>query len=224
MSTRSRSRVAAWLVLAGVLAFVVLYAVALRLYPGGTWLDRNEPASFWKNFLCDLEWEIALDGRPNPVGSRVMKLGMIVLSAAFAPLWLVLPRLFVRGEGGTVGRAVQTTGVISAIGTLAVPLTPSDRFGAWHSLAVVVAGISGLFAAVLAVVGLRRHEAQPLLAARIGIAMLVTAAFDLALYVRLVVTAGDVPLVLPVVQKIALLFTLAFMTTVALSVLRDRRT
>jgi hypothetical protein len=221
MSTRGRSRFAAWMVLACELAFVALYVVALRNYPGGTWFDRNEAGSFWKNFLCDLEWEAGLNGLPNP-GSRAMKLGMIALSVAFAPLWYILPRLFGRGDGGTLGRAVQTTGIISALGTLAVPLTPSDRFGAWHSLAVVVAGISGLFAAILAVVGLFRYERAPKPAARIGAAMLLTAAFDLALYVRLVVTKGDVPLVLPVVQKVALFLTLAFMTVVSIAVLRDR--
>ena len=223
MISRGRARLAAWAVVISAVSFAILYAVALRSYPGGTWFDRQEPASFWKNFLCDLEWEVALDGLPNPIGARAMKLGMIVLSLSFAPLWLLVPRTFVRGDGASLGRAVQRIGVVSAIATLAVPLTPSDRFGAWHSLAVVVAGISGLLAAVLAIIGLFRHEARPRIAAAIGLAMLVTAAVDLALYVRLVVTKGDVPLALPVVQKVALLLTLAFMTRIATQALVDRR-
>ena len=223
MISRGRARLAAWAVLVAEAAFVVLYAVALRTYPGGTWFDRQEPASFWKNFLCDLEWEVALDGLPNPVGARAMKLGMIALSLAFAPLWLLVPRVFARGGGVALGRAVEIAGVVSALGTLAVPLTPSDRFGAWHSLAVVVAGIAGLLAAVLGLLGLFRHEVRPKIAAAIGAGMLATAAVDLVLYVRLVVTKGDVPLALPVLQKVALVLTLSFMTWVAAAALRDAR-
>jgi len=214
----------------------VLEFVASVLYPGGTWWDAHtRGASFWQNFLCDLEWRVALDGEPNPVGSRFAQAAMLVIVLGMAPFWWLAPLLFVgdprvggdpRARGSRAAsqpaeahiglrRAVRALGLTCVAGTVAVVLMPSDRFGALHGVAVIVAGVPGLSAAVLAAIGLLLYEPRPRLGGALGAAMLAFALVDFALYVQTWLAGGPGPLVVPAAQKCALLLFLAWMVAVA---------
>jgi hypothetical protein len=213
---RFATRLACGAVTLAVGLFVALEVPAMLVYPGGTWWDRTtRGARFWENFLCDLEWSVALNGQPNPVGSRLAQAAMLVIVLAFVPFWWILPRLFERPPMPRLGRGIRALGTTSVAGMVAVALMPSERFGALHGVAVVVAGVPGLSAAVLAVAGLLRSEARPLVAAPLGAAMLGFALVDFGLYVRTLWVGGPGPLVLPVAQKCALLLLLAWMLAVA---------
>src|ERR1019366_7112935 len=80
-------------ILCGVAAFAALETAAMALYPGGTWWN---PAArghrFWQNYLCDLEWRVALNGQTNHWGSRLAQAAMLVLVLTLAPFWLPPPR------------------------------------------------------------------------------------------------------------------------------------
>ncbi len=201
-------------ILLALVVFVGLEAAAMHLYPGGTWWD---PAArghrFWQNFLCDLEWRVALDGQPNALGARVAQAAMLVLVSAFAPFWGIVPRLFVRAR--TRARAVRALGWTSVVGMAAVSLMPSERFGALHAVAVVVAGVPGLTATALATIGLLGGEPRPRIAGWLGAAVLASAAIDFLLYVHTAVRGGPGPPLLPGIQKVALTLLLAWMATVA---------
>jgi hypothetical protein len=213
-----RRPVARWGIVAAVVLFVTLELPAMALYPGGTWWDpHTQGARFWQNFLCDLEWSVALDGVPNPVGSHLAQAAMVVLVLGLLPFWWAVPR--VAGERGLLGAAVRVLGAASVAGCLAVAFMPSERFGSLHGAAVVVAALPGLTAAVLAVAILLRGEPPPRVAGPLGLAMLAAAVGDFALYVHTLLTGGPGPPVLPAAQKIALLLLLAWMLAVAL---RDR--
>ena len=202
--------------------FVLLELVAMRLYPGGTFWDRTtRGARFWRNFLCDLESPVALDGAPNAVGSRFGQAAMAILAAGLAPFWWSAPRLFV--ELRALGTAVRALGLASLGGVAAVISMPSSRFGALHGIAVIAAGVPGLTAALLAVVGLASAEPSPRVAALLGGATLAISAVDFALYVQTMRAAGPGPTLLPVAQKVALLLLLAWMLTVAWRTGRRRR-
>lgn len=180
----------------------------MALYPGGTWW---EPAAhghrFWQNFLCDLSWRTALNGQDNRTGSLLAQAAMLVLVAGFVPFWLLA------GERGAWG--VRPLGFASVLGTAAVTLMPSERFGAMHGMAVMVATTTGLVAAVLAVVGQLRSGAR--LAGWLGVAVLGAAGVDFVLYVQTFASpsGGPGPLALPAIQKVALGLLLAWMTVVA---------
>ncbi len=208
-------RTAAALLVACVAAFVALEAAATALYPGGTWWDATtQGARFWQNYLCDLEWNPALDGRPNPVGSALAQAAMLVLVAGFVPFWWIAPRLCPAYR--RLGAAVRLLGLVSVAGMVAVALMPSSRFGALHGVAVVVVGIPGLTAALAAVVGMLRSSSpgsRP--CGAVGAAMLACAVTDFALYVSTMLHGGPGPLALPAVQKVALVLLLAWMTLVA---------
>jgi hypothetical protein len=198
-----------------VAAFGGLEAAAMHLYPGGTWWDAAARGHrFWENFLCDLEWRVALNGEPNPVGSALAKTAMLLLLVALVPFWLAVPRVFPGASAGARA-AVTTPGLVSAAATVAVVLMPSDRFGALHGAMVIVAGVPGLVAAALAVRGLALREPRPRVAAGLGGAMLAAAFVDFALYVsHFAAHTNGTPLG-PALQKVALLLLLAWMVTVA---------
>jgi hypothetical protein len=111
---------------------------------------------------------------------------------------------------------VRAAGLISVAGTIAVVLMPSDRFGTLHGVAVIVAGLPGLSAAVLSVIGLLLSgDRAARVAGGIGGAMLGFAILDFVLYAWTMAHGGPGPLVLPAAQKCALLLLLLWMLAVA---------
>jgi len=192
----------------------------MHLYPGGTWWDRAARGHrFWQNYLCDLEWRVALDGRPNLLGARFAEGAMLSLIFAFVPFWWIVPRAL--ADPGAARRsawaaAVRLLGCASVAGMVAVALMPSEYFGALHGVAVVVAGVPGLTAAVLATLMLLRAEPRPRIAGWLGATMLVFALVDFALYVDTMWAGGPGPIALPAIQKVALMSLMAWMAAVAL--------
>ena len=199
-----RSRTAL-LLFAAVALFVALEAGAMALYPGGTWW---EPAArghrFWQNYLCDLSWRIALNGQDNRTGSLLAQGAMLVLVAGFVPFWVRV------GQGL---RGVRPLGFVSVVGTVAVTLMPSERFGTWHGVAVMVATVTGLGASGLAVAGQLRRGCR--LAGGLGLAVLVAAGIDFALYLETFGSGGPGSPAVPALQKVALGLLLAWMGVVA---------
>lgn len=185
----------------------------MHLYPGGTWWDRAAVGHrFWENYVCDLEWEVALGGSPNHLGARVARASVLVLVAGFVPFWLALPVLF--PERRRIGRAVRTLGLASVAGLSAVAWMPSDRAGALHAAAVIIAAVPGMAATALAVAGLLGGEPRPRIAGWTGATLLGFAAADLGLYVsHLLRHVEGTPLVV-VLEKIAVLLLLAWMLEV----------
>ena len=79
-------------VLVCLLAFVLLMAIAMALYPGGNWIDPKAPGHrFLSNFFCDLTQPVSLSGVNNRLGARVARLGMWCFAAALAGFfWLAI--------------------------------------------------------------------------------------------------------------------------------------
>ncbi len=210
----SFARLNAVAILAGVAAFVALEAMAMSLYPGGTWWDAHARGHrFWRNFLCDLEWRVALNGRPNPVGSKLAFAAMAALALGLGPFWFAAARAISSGGERTLARAVRASGAVSVGGILVVISMPSDAFGAVHGVAVIAASLLGFVAATLAIVGFIRARRRH--AACLGVATMVAAVIDLTLYASHFVTrTQDTPLT-PGVEKVALGLLLAWMVSVA---------
>ena len=158
-------------------------------------------------------WRVALNGRDNRVGSTLSQAAMLVLVGGFVPFWML--------AAGPRARAVRVLGLCSVVGTAAVTLMPSERFGSMHGVAVMVAASTGLAAAVLAAVGQLR--AGDRVAGSLGLAVLAFAGIDLVLYVRTFASGGPGPLALPALQKVALLLLLTWMGVVASRPARPRR-
>ena len=71
-------------VLLGIAVSVSLLVIAMMVYPGGSFTDKNSVGFNWtKNFISNLFQEKALNGADNP--SRIWAdVGMMVLSVSFA--------------------------------------------------------------------------------------------------------------------------------------------
>jgi hypothetical protein len=209
-----RSRIASAVVVAAVVAFWALEVPAMRLYPGGTWWDATtRGALFWQNFLCDLEWRVALDGLPNAVGSRLAQAAMLVMDLGMLPFWwLVGAQLPSRRRMGT---AIRLLGTISVSGTVAVAMLPSDHFAVPHAAAVICAGLPGLSAAVIGVVGLCKEGARGRAGALLGGAMLAAALSAFLMYASHVLLGTAGPPLVAAAQKLALLLLQGWMVATA---------
>jgi hypothetical protein len=212
------ARLNAVAILASVALFIALEGAAMWLYPGGTWWDsRAAGARFWENFLCDLEWRVALDGAPNPLGSRLAVAAMATLAVGLGAFWFAAAGVIAEGGGGRLARAVRVGGVLSMAAVLVVISMPSETFGDLHGAVVIGASLSGFVAATLAIVGLGRAGRGA--CASLGATTTAVAVFDLALYASHFIThTRDTPLT-PAAEKVALGLLLAWMVTVA--ALRD---
>ena len=201
-------------ILGSVAGFLALELPAMALYPGGTWFDATTRGyRFWENFLCDLEWRVALNGQANQ-GAPLAQAAMLVLVLGLAPFWIVVPRLL--RERARLGAAVRVLGLVAAAGTVAVALMPSDRFGRLHGAAVILSGLPGLTAAGLAVVGLLFARPRPRAEGWIGASMLVFALINFVLYASHFLFGVEGTPLVPAAQKLALGLLLTWMVSVAL--------
>jgi hypothetical protein len=204
----------------GAVALVVaLTSAAMVLYPGGTWFDRGAPEhSFFSNFLCDLLAETALNGEPNPIGSRLAFFGMMSLVIGMLPLWLMLPALM--PDRPRLGRALRRMGTLGVSVLLVVPLATSERCGAYHGLVVELAGIPNFTALLLAVVGLVQTRHRSWLVASMGVALAAAALVDFGWYSWYVCRGELGSMFVPGLQKVAAILLLAWMEVVATAVWR----
>jgi hypothetical protein len=211
----SRSvRFGAVIVLAMLVAGSTLLALAMRVYPGGTELDRNCVGhSFWFNFLCDLTGERALNGAANN-GHSLARAAMVAFSVGLCAFWLILPAEFPGHKA--IAAIIRLAGTISVAGFLTVPIAD----GSLHAVAVFTAAVPGVIAAFVGLVAtLRFVRYKLLLGAAFG--SLAAAAIDSILYAQRVMNDyRSCPPALPVFQRLTLLFVLLWAATTALRALR----
>jgi hypothetical protein len=210
---RRCDRAAPYAVLVSTGAFIGLILLAMHAYPGGNaWNPATRGHDFWLNYLCDLERQTALDGQPNDVGAAFAQSAILVQGLASLAFWRLLPAFFPLRI--VLGRATRALGFFSAAGVMGVALLPSDAFPHVHPILMVVAGGPGVAAAALGVVGLSTRAAWPGLATLGAAAVLVTGV-DLALYLRQLFVDSPTPLIVAVLERVALLLTLAWSAVVA---------
>jgi hypothetical protein len=211
----SYARLESAAIVCGIAVFVGLEGAAMALYPGGTWWDATARGHrFWQNYLCDLEWRVALNGQPNPVGSWLAQGAMLVLVLTLAPFWLATTDLFAPSDA-RAGSAVRVCGLMSVGATLAVIFMPSERFGALHGAMVILACVPGFAAAALAVRYQLRGEPRARIAAPIGAATLAVSAVDLGLYASHLLAGVEGTVAVPTLEKVALLLLLSWLLVVA---------
>ncbi len=203
------------------LGFVALSCVAMTLYPGGTWLEPARAGhAFWANFLCDLLHTQALSGADNSSGALFARLAMLAEAGALVLMWWAAPFLFPRRSN--LGKGIRILGVLSTLGTLAVVLLPSDRFGALHGVMVLLASVPGFGAAVLTVSALLESETHRVGGA-FGALALLTSLVSFVLYARTQFFGAALTVSVPASQRIATFAVVAFCVAVALRLLSPMR-
>jgi len=208
-------------VVALVMVFLAQVSLAATLYPGGTWLHRRRVGhDLWGNFLCDLTQPVALNGQPNALGARFGAAAMLTFTVALALVWQHFPPLL-QTRAPRLGRTIAVVGALGCGALVAVPCTPSLRFGRIHAAVVFVAVGSCLGALGTATHALWRHLGPDTATApRRGIARVLSVALvaalvlDAGLYAYSLAPGGRILPLLPALQRIATGISLAWMLAV----------
>jgi hypothetical membrane protein len=140
--------------------FVMLTAVAMALYPGGTILDpKTEGYRLSENFFSDLGRRHAPDGRSN-LPSMILFITAMGFSALGGVIFFVnAPRLCPQNRQWA--RAASFFGVISALSYLAIGAYPIDLYEQTHLLFVQIAFSASFFAATLYYIAMARNPIWP---------------------------------------------------------------
>ena len=113
--------------------FVLSTAVAMALYPGGTYLNKTTLGySFFSNFLSDLGTVVAWGGEPNLPAAVIFVLAEVVLVGALIAFFAALLKRLSTGAGKRWAQAGVAAGLLAAIGILIAALVPADRFLTLH--------------------------------------------------------------------------------------------
>jgi hypothetical protein len=193
-----------------LLLFCLAMALAMQAYPGGSWLHPHAYGhSFFENFWCDLLREPAYNGAPNGRSVRLATLGFAAMAGALGPFWWEVARLLPARRGAFVRGA----GLVSAFGTAAVALLPSDRFPGAHGPAVLSAGGLGFVCGCLVSAWALSHFGQARWFAASSLVLVAAAGLNLVLYVYVAYLAGHDTVVLPAAQKVATLALLVWLVS-----------
>ncbi|MBT3221792.1 MAG: hypothetical protein HN348_22160 [Proteobacteria bacterium] len=161
-------------------------AVAIALYPGGTWFDYHAVGhSFWLNFLCDLMQTEALNGEAAPVGSLFARLGTLAMFTSLAAFFVQIARLespVSRHSRLTPGHVAAGAGVVACMFGFAIPLVPSDLFRNAHLVVVVCAFVPSLVAVIASLVVCLRGPTVSWWIKGLALLTLATGALDGVLY------------------------------------------
>ncbi len=139
--TPARARARAGFLLYAAIQFVVLTAIAMVLYAGGTWFDPS--ASRYElahNFFSDLGATHAWSGRANYDSAVLFTIALATLGIAFiafAGAWRAFA--FARSRARGAGIAAQLFGTLSGACFIAVSVTPIDHALHAHNTFVVAA-------------------------------------------------------------------------------------
>jgi hypothetical protein len=212
-----RLRLGAVVVLSAMFVSVGALAVAMHIYPGGSFIRPEAPRhSFWLNFLCDLTGDRALGGGLNP-GARIARAGLGALAVSLLGFWFILPAVLPRARATAL--TIRVAGAMSAVGFALVPFAN----GVLHAVAIFAAAGPGLVASVTGFGALTRRPRDPvLLPAASG--AIVAGALDCVLYARRVADDfASCPPALPAFQRLAFLFMLVWMAATAWRVLTFAR-
>ena len=198
-------------IVASVVLFACLMGVAIAAYPGGTWMDRAADGFHpIESFVCDLLAPVALNGRDNRFGSRAAAAAMIILTAGIGLAFWHVPLLRWK-------RAVRWLGLLSMPGLVLVPISGPHHW--LHAVAVFIGGVPAMIAAGLCVLATR---SKPRLFA-VGVSMILVFAVEIAIYGEYLTRFGDPPLLLPVLQRPAVLLLMTWLLAIAMEIERARR-
>lgn len=166
----------ATLLLGAAIQFVVLTALAMVAYAGGTTADPRSPGyAFTGNFLSDLGATQAWSGAPNHASSILFGIalgGLGIAFIAFAGAWRAFA--FERGRAAAVGIGAQLFGTASGAAFLGVAVTPVNRALDLHNALVLAAfGLLLGYAACLTLVWWRNGASRGRLVASVAYLLVV---------------------------------------------------
>jgi hypothetical protein len=163
----SQARAVRWqpfsLVMIGCALFVVLTAVAMFFYPGGTYADPSASRySFFTNFFSELGLTVTRRGEPNTISAILWFVAMAMAGAGLVLFFIAFRQFFSGSRQGSVLSGLgSVVGVFSGICFVGVAFTPADVFLGAHVRFVLWAFQAFPLAAILYAVAILREPAYP---------------------------------------------------------------
>lgn len=135
---------------AGVAAAVAI-AIAMLLYPGGTFRNPSTTGySFFQNSLSDLGSTTAWGGRRNDTGALFFAGGFALAALAGIGCFAAFVRVYATSRTTRYwARAAGAAGVLSCVGLVGAALTPQNRFPAFHGRLTLMAALACPVASLL---------------------------------------------------------------------------
>ena len=151
------------LVMFGCALFVVLTAVAMWFYPGGTYADQSASGySFSTNFFSELGMTVTRSGEPNTVSAILWFVAMSLAGAGLVLFFIAFRQFFTGSRWGRVLSGLgSVVGVFSGICFVGVAFTPANLFLGAHVRFVLWAFQAFPVAAILYAVAILREPAYP---------------------------------------------------------------
>jgi hypothetical protein len=159
----------------GPAQYIILTAVAMLFYSGGTLINPLSPGYyFWGNFFSDLGRVIALSGVPNNISFVIFTITALILSVSFIPFALAITSFFKSDKKqfilAKIGSLVCIISVMFLIGTI---LTPWDIFGKSHLLFANLFNITGVLGIIFFTIAVFNNKDYPNRYAFVYIALLI---------------------------------------------------
>lgn len=201
------------LVLYGLLAHISLLAAAALAYPGGSWWDRHQRGfHIAYNFWCDLLRPVSHSGAPNPLGSLCARGALLTLALTLALFWPLVARQYQLSRSSR--RLMIGAGWLGSLALVNVAVAIGNA-QPLHDWSIILLGPPGLAVLVWSVaLGIRRGSG---LVRLLGIGAVVFSIWNMVQYFRQLVLHSEGWMGLPVVQRTATAFVLAWIAAVAQS-------
>jgi hypothetical protein len=124
-----------------LLCFMALNAVAMFIYPGGTFRDPSTRSySFFQNFLSDLAMTVTWGGHPNYFGASLIITGDLATTLVLLACGVAFATVLSSSESARHwARAAGVAGTLSCVGLIVAALAPADRFLALHIQSALLA-------------------------------------------------------------------------------------
>ena len=130
--------------------FVIATAIAIALYPGGTYPDRSVRGySFFGNFLSDLGMLVAWGGGANHAGATVFISSELLLILGLVLFFTALVRVYSPGTPRRLAVAAAIVGLACCVAFVGAALLPADLFLAAHITAAIIAFRASMIAFIL---------------------------------------------------------------------------
>lgn len=151
------------LVAGGCVLFVVLTALAMLIYPGGTATDPTTRGySFFTNFFSDLGRTHARNGQPNPIAAPMFFIALSGAGIALIAFSFAFARFFTRARfDRALALLGALAGAVAGACFIGVAFVPADWNGALHTQFVFGAFEAFTVAALAYFVALARAPAYP---------------------------------------------------------------
>jgi hypothetical protein len=151
------------LIAIGCILFVILSAVAMLFYPGGSASDPTiRGYSFFTNFFSDLGRTQARNGQPNAPAAILFFIALTFAGAALIAFFIARVRFFKRTRLDQIlARIGSLIGIVAGVCFIGVACAPANLNGALHNQFVYGAFEAFAVATILYFVVIAREPQYP---------------------------------------------------------------